>query len=273
MIDGLSVATHEIDGREGSAAFANRPGIQLREREVQPRDLRDVRRCVGNCKDVSPHLTGSPHCGVRYDIDTPVLDVDDGDIDAVQRGTAHNSGDSHCLLNSCCNSARSFRASIGTQLIHIDAANAIRNLVVHGLEELYLNGPGWSRRQLFGHLMLGSLMKSQDLLSAIDDGQRQGCKLRNLDPVASVRGSRLHFSEEKNLIAASLTDTWRVTYALELLMSSSVSSWVMVANNVLARIFCVNVLDVRPRPAPARHKWMCPVQSHPARSDFSELPC
>ena len=64
-----------------------------------------ARTAAGYGVDVKPMVSTSVHAAPA--------NLHDGDIDAVQRRAAHDSGDSHDRFNSFCNSLSSCSASMG----------------------------------------------------------------------------------------------------------------------------------------------------------------
>src|SRR5579863_3708238 len=117
MVDGLPVATDELN-RAGSdtvtaAAFADGPRVELSEQEMQTRDSRRGGGGIGNTENRAAHLTGVRGRVKRAGTNPPALDVDNRDVDAVERRAAHDAGYSQERFNSCCNSLSNRNASTG----------------------------------------------------------------------------------------------------------------------------------------------------------------
>ena len=89
--------------------------VELRQQEVQPRDLGSMRLRSSKprgCARAPRPGTESVSIRRRRRSCRP-LDIDHRDVDAVERRAAHDARNSHSRPSSCCNSASSFSASIG----------------------------------------------------------------------------------------------------------------------------------------------------------------
>ena len=113
--DGLSVAADEFHRAE--ALHGGQHGARVELRRAGNSSARWHAVWVGQLE--TPRMAARTVGGSRALQVKPMVstlraaDVDDGDIDAVERGAAHDSGDSHDRLSSFCNSLSSCRASMG----------------------------------------------------------------------------------------------------------------------------------------------------------------
>src|SRR5258708_1072689 len=117
MIDSLAVAADQLDGTYcdamTAAALAHRARVKLAEPKIQARDGGRGGGCVGNGQDGLRHRFGIGG-GVKGGRAHPLArDVHDGDVDAVERGAAHDAGYSHERFSSCCSSLSKRSASTG----------------------------------------------------------------------------------------------------------------------------------------------------------------
>ncbi len=113
VIDGLAVTADQLDGGERHAGVQNRVGVQLAEQDVEPRDFSRVRAGVRHGEN---HFADARRIWTRREAHQPVAaarDVDDGDVDAVQRSAAHQARNSHFRFSSSCRSLSSCSASMG----------------------------------------------------------------------------------------------------------------------------------------------------------------
>ena len=97
----------------------------------------------------------------------------------------------------------------GPQFVEIEFTDAVGDIVVDGLEELDLHGPGL-RGQFLGNGMLGRFVVSQNLACAFDDRHGKRGQASNLDTVAFVGGSGFDLAEGTRIWSPdSFTETWR----------------------------------------------------------------
>src|SRR5579863_2406242 len=92
----------------------------------------------------------------------------------------------------------------GPQLVYLQIANALGNLIIHRLEQLDLSGSRSARRQLFGDGVFGSLMQRQNLSRALNDGHWQSGQPRHFDSIAAIGSPWLDFPKKDDLIARLL---------------------------------------------------------------------
>src|ERR1019366_6000599 len=87
--------------------------IELAQLKIQPRDFARGGRRIRDGQDGAAHFFGIGR-GLEADSrDTAAVNLNDGHVDAVERGAAHDAGYTHARLNSSCNSARRRSASTG----------------------------------------------------------------------------------------------------------------------------------------------------------------
>ena len=104
VIDGLPVAANQFDGAQRDAAPAasldHRIRIKPAQAEMQARDLRGVRFAIGNFQNRCAN-GGRIGPGMKCNrADGALSDIDDSDIDAVERRAAHDAGYSHDRFSS-----------------------------------------------------------------------------------------------------------------------------------------------------------------------------
>ena len=113
VIDGLAVAADQF--APGRSARRRRAPRARRVRQVGNSGARSP-PCggrVGDAENGGAHRGGVRRRREADGFHLPSADFDDGDVDAVERSTAHHSGDSHDRFNSFCNSLSNCSASMG----------------------------------------------------------------------------------------------------------------------------------------------------------------
>ncbi len=144
--NGLAVQAAQRNRVQGNApaaaGFANGFGVKLAQQEVQTRDGRGVGHGVGHAQDGLAHVLGVGNRVEGDRLDLLAADIDDGDVDPVERGAAHDAGDSHQFFSSFWSSDRSWRASMGRSSSRFSVADAGGELMIDGLEQLDLHGRG-----------------------------------------------------------------------------------------------------------------------------------
>ena len=73
-------------------SLANGFGVKFAQQEVQPRDGAGVGQRVGHAQDGLAHGLGVGNRVERDGLDLLAANVDDGDVDPVERGAAHDPG-------------------------------------------------------------------------------------------------------------------------------------------------------------------------------------
>jgi hypothetical protein len=95
MENRLAVAANQLDGLERNTRMAYGIGVNRTELEVEARD----RACCGG--RIRDRENGLSHLGgvgcriVRYGLDLCFVNVDDGNVDAVERSARHDSCNTH----------------------------------------------------------------------------------------------------------------------------------------------------------------------------------
>ena len=129
--DGLAVAADELHRSVTLDRCQYGTRVEFAKLKIQARDIRGVSGPVGDAENGGANL-GRVRCrceadGLQSEVrpaqplphgrgsDSAFASADfhDGDIDAVERGAAHDAGDSHDRFNSFCNSLSSCSASMG----------------------------------------------------------------------------------------------------------------------------------------------------------------
>src|SRR6185369_17399971 len=99
MKNSLPVQAAQRDRAQGNAApaagVANRFGVKLAEEEVQSRDGGGVGERVGDAENGRAHGFRVGNSVEGDGLDLLAADIYDGDIDAVERGAAHDPGYAH----------------------------------------------------------------------------------------------------------------------------------------------------------------------------------
>ena len=118
--DRLAVAADQLDRLRidagDLAGFEERFGVDFGQQEIEPGDLARMGGAVAHSEQRGANLLRIGDGMETGGIETVVVDIDQGDIDPVERCPAHDARDSHCRFNSSFSSFNSCSASIGFRL-------------------------------------------------------------------------------------------------------------------------------------------------------------
>ena len=113
MEDRLSVTADELHRPVAPDGLAHRARVEFGQLEIQARNVRRVGGAVGDPEDGRADRSRVRRGREADRLHPRAPNLHDGDIDAIERGAAHHSGDSHDRFNSFCNSLSSCSASMG----------------------------------------------------------------------------------------------------------------------------------------------------------------